>query len=238
MSVVADRRYRAHMAYPAQFHRLVLIGNQFGDVFNTTLSIAKDGAGNMDHVSDTLLAAVAAAVADWWDDTGVNGPEVAVQARLTSIKLNRIGTDGKYVDAATMEHVYGSFISGGGPNVFLPPQLATVATLRTDVERGKASKGRMFLPVCSGFNIVGSDGRASSAAALRCAQGVASLIDRINTIYNSPPGVATPGHVAIMSNIGSGTTRTVTSVTVGRVTDTMRSRRSSLIEGPETAPVS
>lgn len=226
------------MVYPAQFHRLVLIGNQFGDIFNTTLSIAKDGAGDMDHVSDTLLAAVAAAVADWWDDTGVNGPEVAGQAKLTSIKLNRIGTDGKYTAGSTMEHVYGTPIPGAGTSAFIPPQLATVATLRTAVERGKASKGRMFLPVCNGFSVVASDGRATLANALRCAQGVASLIDRLNTIYNSPPGVATPGHVAVMSNIGSGTTRTVTSVTVGRVTDTMRSRRSSLLEDPQSAAVS
>lgn len=222
------------MVYPASFHRLVLIGTQYNETFNTTLSIAAT-SGDMSPVSDALLNAIAPIVSDWWDDTGVNGPEVAMQAKLTSVKLNRINPEGRYADATTKEFIYGTPVAGNGPNVFVPAQLATVVSLRTAVERGKASKGRMFLPCCTGYNVLDSTGRASSVNAQRLATGVASLIIQLNAAYSAPAGGGTPGRVSVMSNVGSGTKRTVTRVTAGRVPDTMRSRRSSLDEDPQQA---
>jgi hypothetical protein len=220
------------MSYPSSFHRLVLIGTQYSETFNTTLSIAMP-TGDIGPVNDTLLAAVGAWAADWWNDTGVNGPEVAVQAKLVSIKLNRIDVSGHYEDDTTKMMTFGSPISGAGPTSFRPAQLATVATLRTAAERGKASKGRMFLPVCTGYDTVDSTGRAGTVDAQRLATGVASGIIRLNTVYATAPSGSTGARVHVMSSVGSGAKRQVTRVSAGRVTDTMRSRRSSLIEDPQ-----
>lgn len=223
------------MAYPGSFHRLVLIGNLYGDQFNTTLSIAA-ASGDMDHVSDTLLVAAAGVVGSWWDDGLTGTQRITAQAKLTGIKLNRIGTDGRYVDATTMEHTYGTPISGGGSaGTFPAPQLATVATLRTAVERGRGSKGRMYLPACGGYWTMQSDGRALITDAQAVADGVSTLITQLNTLYASPPGVATPGRVVIASKVGTGVFRRVNQVTVGRVVDTMRSRRNKLVEDPQSS---
>lgn len=219
------------MAYPDSFHRLVLLGTQFDDQFATGLSIAASAGGDMDAVNATLLADIAAIVSNWWDNaTGVVAPRIAAQAKLTSIKLNRIGTDGLYQDAGTFEHIYPTPIAGGGPTANLPPQLATVVTLRTAVERGRASKGRMFLPVVQGYQTVGADGRATTTDALQVANAVKTLIDSINLSYAGPVGGGTAGRVSVMSNIGLGTVREVTGTSAGRVTDTMRSRRNKLAE--------
>lgn len=222
------------MVYPTSFHRLVLLGTQFGDTFATGLSIRASGGGGMSAVTPAQLAAVALIAGAWWDDAvGSIAIRIAAQAKLTGIKLNRIGPDGKYADSTTMEHTYATPIAGGGTTANIPAQLATVVTLRTAIERGKASKGRMYLPVLQGFQTVGSDGRATVADALQAANGVKLFIDQLNLEYASPTGGGTPGHVAVMSNVGSGAAQDVTGTSCGRVTDTMRSRRNKLAEDPQ-----
>lgn len=225
------------MVYARPFHRLVFIGTQMGDAINTSVSIAGIGTSTIAPVNPTLLSAVATICSDWWDDTGVNGPEIVSQAKLTSIKLNLIGTDGKYMTPYTNEHIYPTPVSGGGPTAFSPAQLASVVTFRTSAERGKASKGRMFLPACTGYTVVQSDGRATVAQAQRLATGTASLVIRLNQAYQNVANISTPGVVTVMSNIGSGTDRVVIRVSAGRVPDTMRSRRNKLAEDPQEAAI-
>lgn len=215
------------MPYPGQFHRLVLIGSLYSDQFNTTLNIVPSALGElgMPEVSPANLTAVAARVATWFASSAT-GPGIGIigACKLESIKLNRIGADGHYVDPETREHVYPTPISGNliGTQVF--PQLTAVATLRTAIPRGRGSTGRMYIPPSNAVAAAGADGRMSVGAAAAHAAGVKALIDSLNTEYTLI------GRVGVASNAGSGRFEHVTRVEVGRVGDTMRSRRSSLVE--------
>jgi hypothetical protein len=68
---------------------------------------------------------------------------------------------------------------------------------------------------------------------------MAALFTVINGVYAAAEsGDEARGVVGVASNIGSGTFRRVTHVTVGLVTDTVRSRRNKQLEAPiESEPV-
>lgn len=216
------------MAYPSHFHRLVLGGTLYTETWNTSLSIA----GDLPEVSDTMLSNIAALISSWFTSTGLNSPYFYTTTKLTEIKLNRIDTDGHYEDDVSQTWVYPTPLSGPATAAPGPaPQLTPVVTLRTAVERGRANRGRMYLPPASGFANPSSDGRAVAADALRIANGVATLINSLRAAYVAQYGPgANTGVVSVMSNIGAGAQQRVTRVEVGRVIDTMRSRRSSLLE--------
>lgn len=222
------------MPYPGQFHRLVLIGELYTDTFNTTLAIVPSALGElgMPAVGTSTLTAVAGIVSAWWNNATAGAGSGAIQAaRLTGIKLNRIGIDGRYVDPVTMEHTYPTAIAGINSAV-VAPQLAVVATLRTAIERGRASKGRMYLPPTQAISaLVAGDGRSSAAQALQQANGVKALITSLNSTYTAI------GRVGVASDAGAGRFEHVTAVSVGRVPDTMRSRRSTQDEDYQTVTV-
>lgn len=218
------------MPYPGQFVRLVMIGSLYNaEQFNMTLSIVPSALGElgMPPVDAPTLAAVAANCSAWFSSTTAgSGPSFQSEHKLVSIKLNRLGTDGRYVDAVAREHVYPTPISGGGsvPSGKMPPQVSTVISLRTALERGRGSKGRIYLPATVASSGVATDGRITAANALVNANAVKSLINSLNATYTLI------GKVGVASNAGSGRFEHITRVAGGRVLDTMRSRRSSLVE--------
>lgn len=216
--------------YPAAFHRVVLIGELYGDSFNTTLSMVPTGGTAIPAVTQTLCDNVAAAVAAFWPKmtaaTPGSGLELLAAARLSSVKVNRIGPDGRYVDALARETVL-TPLAGPG-SVRMPPQLACAATLRGPNPRAKAGRGRMYFPPSSWFaSSLGTDGRISSTAATNHANGVVGLLQDLNDVYLSAGVVAVAG---IASKAGTGAFQPVVQVTVGRVLDTIRSRRNKLDE--------
>lgn len=222
------------MGYPQSIHRLVILGTIYSETFATSLHFGTVTGTPMPAVSQALLDAVAASVAAWWPRSGTSvDPSLLNINKLTGIKLNRIDSGGHYQDSVTMEKTYPTPISGAGSPYAAPSQLATVVTLRTAVERGKASKGRMYFPLMAGFQAVGTDGRAIPADALRAANAVKTLIDGINLDYAGGAGGGVGGRAIVASAIGAGTIREVTGTSCGRVVDTMRSRRNKLAEDPQ-----
>jgi hypothetical protein len=218
------------MAYLFPFHRLVLIGDLYGDKFNTTLSIGNAAHSAMPAVSPALLTSVGGYVEGWFARTTASrGCSIISSAKLTSVKLNRIGTNGLYQDPVTMEYFPSSPVSGGG-TARPPAQLSLVATLRGDAERAHAGKGRMFIPPTDPVISMGTDGRITTSQALAHANGVKALIQDVVAAYLAA-GVT--GSVGITSNIGAGAYQTVTKVSTGRVVDTMRSRRNKILEDPQ-----
>ena len=225
--------YAQVMPYPGQFIRLVIIGSLYDDIFNTTVSIVPSALGElgMPIVNQATLDAVASDVEAWWTAAvGSGGIGPISHAVLTSIKLNRLDTAGHYADPIAMEHVYPTPIPGAYTGNF-PPQLATVATLRTSLARGRGSKGRMFLPPNQAYGTFDTSGRLTASAALAVAQGVKGLFDRLNASY------AGIGRVGVASDAGTGKFEHVTQVSVGRTVDTMRSRRSTLVEDYQTVTI-
>jgi hypothetical protein len=216
------------MAYPTSLYRIVLGGTIYTETWNTSLSYAP---GFLDKPADTsILATLAAATQSWFQQNQTVGVGFTPQAKLVYLKVNRIDTQGHYQDPTAIMHTYPVPLAGGGTASFPPAQLATVVTLKTAFERGLANKGRMYLPCATGYDSVGTDGRATAARALLVANSVAGYVNQVNAAFQAWSGGGDAGHVAVFSNIGSGAFHFVTKTAVGRVPDTMRSRRSSLPE--------
>jgi hypothetical protein len=226
--------YRERMAYPSSFHRLVLIGTMYGvDVWNTTLSIVPSG-GSAPAVSEELLADVADAVGLWFDkNIAGGGVGTTSSAPLTSIKLNRINTAGRYQDAEVREHVYSAPISGSGGAAVMPAQVAVAVTLRGENERLRAGKGRMYFPFNDYSIVLGTDGRIVQGNAAAMAQRFHQFLQNIAGVYIDSGVGLLPG---IASKSGTGAFQVLSYVSVGRVPDTIRSRRSKLDEAPERFP--
>lgn len=77
------------MAYPEQFHRLVLIGEAYGDTINTSLSIIPTAFGGTTEPSTALVTSVFNAVTAWWTDGTGTGIRICQSHKIKGIKLNR-----------------------------------------------------------------------------------------------------------------------------------------------------
>jgi hypothetical protein len=208
-----------------------MIGTLYQDVFNVSCAIGTATAG-LPAVTPALLAGVAGAVSTWWPKTLGAGGGIgnSASAKLTSIKLNRIDTAGHYADSTAMTHVYTTPVAGGG-FASIPPQLSLVASLRGAAPRAAAGRGRMYFPPGTGTssNLDPDTGQVSTGTASQYATGVAALITAITAQYvaNGVTGV-----VGITSSVGTGAFQAADVVRVGRIIDTVRSRRNKDLEAP------
>lgn len=217
------------MAYPAPFHRLVMIGDLYSDIFNVTLSIIPGTGGPLPAVTQLLADAVATNVKAWWPKmvlgTTGGGLGISQAAQLTSIKLNRIGTDGRYMDPDAIESTFTPV--AGGSTVLPPAQLSLAATLRGTAPRALAGKGRMYFPPSVICTDVTSDGRVSATNATNYARGVRELILTVKQAYDY---YNLGSAVGIASETRGGAFQVVDYITVGRTIDTIRSRRNKVPE--------
>lgn len=143
-------------------------------------------------------------------------------AQLSFLKVNAIGVDGRYIGAGTNQVVFADLV-GGGENINpFPNQICAVVTLRTGFTRGPAHSGRFYLPLPS--VTIQSDGRVNAG----WADGVS---DSTDTFISDLNGQDADYEVAIFSRkSGQAGNRRVTGNQVGRVLDTQRRRRRSLVE--------
>jgi hypothetical protein len=223
------------MPYPSSFYKLVIGGTHVTETWNTGLSIY---ATTTKPVDASILATVASAVSTWWSAVGTTGLQANGTLRLTYIKLNRINTDGHYQDGVSNTHIYPSPVAGGGTSTGAAPQLSAVVSLRTLYDRGLANRGRMFLPPVTGFTAPASGTLlVATTDAVRVASSVSSLINNVNAAFAAWGSGDLTGHVAIMSNSGAGQARLVNRVLVGRVIDTMRSRRAQVAEDYQASTI-
>lgn len=131
------------MAYPEQ-HNLLTI---HWTMANVPSEAAQCGLRfrSVAFPSQADLDSVAAAIATFWE---AGTAAIAPQYQLTFLRLARIDTDGSYVpNIPSIDHGYSPLVGGGGTNGYMYPlQVAHVATLLTQVTRGLAYKGRIYLP--------------------------------------------------------------------------------------------
>jgi hypothetical protein len=143
--------------------------------------------------------------------------EMKPHVRLTEIKYARIAAGGLYSGAPVLKEVNTPGGATFGP--IYPPQVALAVSLVTD-RRGPTGRGRIYLPAPP-HDVQAADGRTAAALAQQTATLFAGFINRLN-------GPAGFGDVSIVSTKGYSTK--VTGVRVGRVLDTIRSRRTDLPE--------
>lgn len=151
-------------------------------------------------------------------DSGLMGSN----AKLTTLKLNEIGTDGRYVGESTVLYDYPAPGVGSNSAYKYPLQVSLAVGLTTSRSRGRASKGRFYLP--SPVQPLENENGYISATS---AQGVMTATKTLLLALND---ALDPWQVGLVSNLGGGNQATVTGVRVGRVLDTIRSRRNKLEE--------
>lgn len=209
------------MAYPHNIFRLVMSGTLVGsETFSYGITIDKTFSSGPapDEVPPAVLDAVEAF------HTNAN-LAIGSKAVLTMVKFNEIGTNGRYFSTEnTVLHEFDPGIPGATGNT-MPPQVALAITLRTAQRRGRASSGRFYIPHLGGA--MDTDGRISAGEAVQTAAAATTFLNDLNTALD---GI---GRVAVASDIGTGAINHVTHVEVGRVLDTIRSRRRSLEEARE-----
>lgn len=147
---------------------------------------------------------------------------ISQAAQLSFVKVNAIGTDGKYIEPVTNEQVIADVGGSAGGVQSFPNQIATVVSLLTAVSRGPAHRGRFYLPL---------------PGALMDANGLSTVSYRDNLkastdTFIAAMNAATPGwKMAIFSRKdGAPAHRLVTGCEIGRVFDTQRRRRRSMAE--------
>lgn len=168
--------------------------------------------------------AIQSAYSDFITDAGSN---ISSRVHAFSVKFSPLSTAGVLLDDPVIEPMGGGGgVSGGGSGPQFPNQVAIAVSLRTVTNIGRAHKGRFYVPVPS-MPVITS-GRINSAYPPDLAANASTLLQAINSEFGTNP--TTGGRVSIMSNIGTGTTRSVTRVLVGDVLDTIRSRRNAFAE--------
>lgn len=161
---------------------------------------------------------------------------ISVAAKLDFIKYNRVvpfvlpngKTSMRYALQDTEQILQDDMAVG--TTVQGPGQLTLAVSLRTALSRGRAHAGRIYPP--TGGLGVEADGRVGTNVTNAAAISYATLIRDINAVV-ALDGTAS---VVVFSNVGQ-VVQNVQSVRVGRVLDTMRSRRTSLAEEPASALV-
>ena len=172
--------------------------------------------GNPVEPGTTDLEDVFNLIYGWLTDSPIGMSQVF---RLGWVKLAAIGTDGRYPEGSEAV-LYETAPLAGSTTAKHPPQVSLAVTLETGFTRGRAARGRLFLPTTG--QDVGNDGLITAGAAEGVATRTAQFIDDVTDLMAAP--------ALVMSDVGAGTTRPVEAVSVGRVFDTQRRRRRSLQE--------
>jgi len=146
-------------------------------------------------------------------------------AKLSFVKANTINVDGRYVGSGTNETVFPDIGGAMGSPIF-PNQVAMAATLETGFSRGPAHRGRIYLPMPS--IVMDGNGTISAASAIDVTTSCNTLLTQLHDALGA---LAAPYEVAVFSRkAGAAGNRRVTEFRVGRVLDTQRRRRRSLVE--------
>lgn len=190
---------------------------QFGIRFNSAA----------DPTTAELNAAVLV-VKGWWE---VAANLIGDDYRLASLKLATIQPDGHYPDGfSPLIYDYSPVVPGGTSIAIsqFPLQVASVTSLTTAAARGRAHRGRIYLPPIAGN--LDANYLFSSTNAQARATGCGNMIEGLNTAIVG-------GAASVMSKIGAGTTRTITGVQVGTRPDVQRRRAGRQAEAYLSEPV-
>jgi hypothetical protein len=194
-----------------------------GEQFSYSLSMAERADGNF--LDSLFLSANEDVFSDVCDDVATYHGRATTRLRsaavLTHVKVAAIGADGKYLsDPYIKDYNVPGAESGGGST---PPQVSLAISLVT-ARRGPSGKGRFYLPLPAW----GVDSNSFLIQEQNANDSRGSAVTLINDL-NNQPGIDVLGlGVVVASTKGYNTP--VTGVRVGRVLDTVRTRRNKLQE--------
>jgi hypothetical protein len=221
--VLPYRRSEVVMVYPSNLLRLVVLGRLYGPAEQFSFSLHLRPLGDPDDSPFGVPDGIIDGLRALW----ATQPLISAAPSITSVKLNLIGPNGRYVRDHTIEEIIDPPITSTSTARQIP-QVALAVTLLTGAERGRASRGRFYLPAPN--VALEDDGRISQASALAIAEACSDFLVAVNT--------AVPNwRVCVASEVGTGQTRDVLRVGVGRVLDTIRRRRNELDENRQEVSV-
>lgn len=149
---------------------------------------------------------------------GAAGTRINAAATLSQIKIATIGVDGKYVGDPVVIPTLVSGATGVPPHPF---QCSLAVSLGTG-QRGRTKRGRFYLPLPS-VPVSAVDGTIQDFEQSGIEGTTVTFLRALRAAGTQGPGV-----IVIASRKGYNTP--VTRVRVGRVIDTIRTRRRSLSE--------
>lgn len=201
------------MAPVANLYRLVWGGRLF-TAESWSCSVHVNATAGLNLAASNFTAALVA----WM---GRSDSNISVAAKLDFVKFNQINpATGRYTLPTSNNDEQLGLAAGVRPAA--PGQDSVAVSLRTALPRGRGHVGRFYPPtgVPAPSDV---DGLISAAIATLMATSAASLISSVNTT------VGAGAQVVVFSKIGQ-SVQPVLNVRVGRVVDTMRSRRAQLSE--------
>jgi len=201
------------MAPVEMLHRL-----QFGGKLFDTEQWSCSISFNAQDSAVAVPAGMVTALEDWF---GRSQSQISNRATLEFVKYNQINpVTGKYVLPTSNTVVVPTPPTGQAAS--FAPQLSVSVGLTTVLSRGRGHAGRFYPPSGGSGANIGADGRVSEAFVQDTAGSAKTLILALNV-------AAGTGEAVIFSKVDQSVT-VVNGVRVGRVIDTIRSRRSSLPE--------
>lgn len=214
--------------YAHNVNRVTLSGTMFGgnEIWSTGFFMGQEGA----DAADPTQAMATKILAAW--ETFFEGALsfIGQPYATTQCKVAKWDDNGQTLE----DHVYyaypGSAIVGSAVGGYLPPQCSLVVTLLSDRPRGKASKGRMFLPGITTAVEAGT-GRISAGTANSIATNLKTFFDALTGDLDIPDQLILAAKSSGVMNINPAQNDYVETIRVGNVIDTQRRRRNNL---PET----
>lgn len=215
------------MVYAHRVNRVTLSGTMFSgaEEWSTGFFLGQEGA---DAADGSDLGATA--ILDAWRTYFENATSYFSSAYLTTqCKIAAINADGT-TDLANVYYAYpATELNGSVSAIVLPPQCSLVVTLLSDRPRGKASKGRMYMPGLALQPAIGT-GKLGSVQ-------VGQIADNTKTFFDALAGSFDVPDQLILAAKGTGVLPALTAqndvvetIRVGDVVDTQRRRRNGLAE--------
>lgn len=156
------------------------------------------------------------------------GSKWSAGVRVEWLKFNRINEFGRYastVESNTKFLNATTAFGGSAGNLVLPPQVAIAVTFRSELARGRASKGRLYIPMPN--VTTGNDGRVKPEDTASIALAYKTWIQAMGNWPGPDFNTIAP---AVVSGVGTGAASYIRRVEVGNVFDTQRRRRNALVE--------
>lgn len=189
----------------------------FGLHFSSNDPLGIDDSGASDVHLDQCLAAA---------QTYMNNARFNDRVKMTDIRAYKIKSDGLMEGNPSILLIPNASQPNGQGATHHPLQIAWCVTT-VGAERGPARFGRFFLPgpsvpVDNDSRISANDTNNMLAATVQFTKDVSDAVDL--------SGVTTSSNLVNVSGIGTGTNQVVDHLELGRVLDTIRTRRNKLDE--------
>lgn len=154
--------------------------------------------------------------------------DISTAAKLLEIKFNSIDpVTGRYALPVSNNMVSFPVVAGASTG-HGPPQITMAVSTRTELSRGRGHAGRFYPPNPPEL-LDAATGQVNASVAAGMAASAATLIQALNAVD--------PQFTAVVFSKAAQSVEVITGVRVGRIYDTMRSRRTSLVEDYQSAVV-